>query len=189
MGATSRKRTCLLGLALLVLVLVGAYALYVNVRRAYRANVVCAQQVENIQTALAMYASDWGCFPDPEHWVDQLLADDALLDVRVFKCPEDVSDARSSYGMNRALGGLAPQNILNGDHLVSVYETAHPGDNPSGDAEDVASPPRHYSPDSSGGMWLYKGNMYGYASGKMFGEQVDLPRRPTFEPELRSERQ
>jgi len=186
MGATRRKWTCLPGLILLVLVLAGPYVLYVTVRRAYRANVVCAQQVENIQMALAIYAGDWGCFPDPDHWVDQLLAADLNLDVRVFRCPEDGSDARSSYGMNRALGGLAWQDIVNGDDLVSVYETAHPGDNPSGGAEDVASPPRHYSPESSGGMWLYRGNMYGYASGKLFGTRVDLPRRPTFEPELRS---
>jgi hypothetical protein len=186
MGATRRRRTRLLGLAVLVLVLAGAYVLYVKGRRAYRANVVCAQQVEGIQMALAMYAGEWGCFPDPDRWVDQVLADDPRLDVRMFKCPEDGSDARSSYGMNRALGGLDLDDILNADHLVSVYETAHPGDNPSGGAEDVASPPRHYSAESSGGMWLYKGNMYGYASGKLFGERVDLPRRPTFGPELRS---
>jgi hypothetical protein len=176
-------------LAFLVLVLVGVYALYVKVRHAYRAHGVCGQNVEGLQMVLAMYASEWGSFPDPDHWVDRLLADDPMLILSLFKCPEDTSDARSSYGMNRALGGLDPQDILNGDHLISVYETAHPGDNPSGGAEDVASPPRHYSPESSDGIWLHRGNMYGYASGKLFGERVDGPRRPTFEPELRSERQ
>ncbi len=188
MGATARKRTRLLGLALLVRVLSGAYALYVKARQVYRADVVCAQQVENIQGVLAMYAGDWGRFPAPDHWVDQLLAAD-LISVGVFKCPEDASGARSSYGMNRSLGGLDPRDILDPDHLVSVYETARPGDNPSGGEDDVAAPPRHYSPESSGGMWLYKGNMYGYASGKVFGMRVDLPRRPTFEPRLRSEPQ
>ena len=136
-----------------------------------------------------MAGGTWGRFPDPNHWVDQLLADRELrFDARVLKCPEDASDARSSYGMNRALAGIDPAHILNGDHLVSVYETQQPGDNPSGGPEDVASPPRHhyYSSEYPDAYWLYKGNNYGYASGMLFGGAVELPRNPTFEPELRS---
>lgn len=171
-----------------LLLLVGLYWMFIALRRGYRTHTVCGQNVEYIQMALAMYTSEWGSFPDADRWVDQLLAwEPSHTPAWVFKCPEDPSDARSSYGMNRSLAGIDPADILNADHLVSVYETQHPGDNPSGGPEDVASPPRHYSSEATGGYWLYKGNNYGYACGMLFGGAVDLPRRPTFEPELASE--
>ncbi len=174
--------------AVALLLLAGVYWMFIALRRAYRTHTVCGQNVEYIQMALAMYTSEWGSFPDPDHWVDQLRAQNPRsTDVRTFKCPEDPSGARSSYGMNRYLAGIDPEDILNEDHLVSVYETQHPGNNPSGGPKDVASPPRHYSSEESGGYWLYKGNNYGYACGMLFGGAVDLPRRPTFEAELRSE--
>jgi hypothetical protein len=102
----------------------------------------------------------------------------------VFKCPADKSGARSSYGMNRALARLRVTEIANPDELVSVYETAHPGDNPSGGPEDVAEPPRHPRSTYPSPRW-YEGNMYGFVSGRIWTTEVwELPDGPTFVPEL-----
>jgi prepilin-type processing-associated H-X9-DG protein len=45
-------------------------------------------------------------------------------------------------------------DIPDPESTVIFYETAHPGDNPSGGPEDVVTPPRHNG-----------GNNYGFADG------------------------
>ncbi len=168
------------GYMLLVVIIVALLsAAAVWMRGAWR-DMTCAMNVENIATSMTMYASDWGCFPDPDRWVDQLGLG-YLQNLKVLKCPADNTGARCSYGMNRALAGVRSQGIHNSpDDVVSVYETAHPGDNPSGGPEDVASPPRH---PWSHEFRCYEGNMYGYVSGKIVpGEEYKLPHLTTFDP-------
>jgi prepilin-type processing-associated H-X9-DG protein len=112
----------------------------------------CLSNVENIAMAMQMFSVDNGKFPSADKWVDQIkpyLANDAVL-----KCPEDKSSARCSYGMNKALSKKAVKKIKNPSAVVAIYETAHPGKNPSGGAKDVVSPPRHPG-----------GSNFGYADG------------------------
>jgi len=175
------RRVKLVVVAVIMVVL--AYTLYECLRfypRAYH----CELNVENIAMAMRMYAADWDeCLPDPDHWVDQV-GPEYVGNMAVFKCPADKSGARSSYGMNRVLAGLRAYEIANPDDLVSVYETAHPRDNPSGGPEDVADPPRHPGWKYPSPRW-YRGNMYGYVSGKLWpNEEWEQPHRTTFEPKL-----
>jgi hypothetical protein len=124
-----RRRLTLIVLAVIMVAL--AYTLY-NCVRFYVRAYPCEMNVENIAMATRMYAADWDeCLPHPDHWVDQV-GPEYVGNMAVFKCPADKSGARSSYGMNRALAGLRVYEIANLDDLVSVYETAHPRDNPSG---------------------------------------------------------
>ncbi len=177
-----RRWKALLMVSAITVAGVATCALVYDARRSLRAY-HCSMNVENIAPAMAMYAADWGTFPDPDRWVDQLRTGYLRNDF-VLKCAEDHSDARCSYGMNRALAGLSLARITNRDQLVVVYETANPGDSPSGGPEDVASPPRHPK-GKSGGIFWHRGNMYGYASAKAPFEKQELPKEPTFEPELR----
>jgi hypothetical protein len=112
----------------------------------------CLSNVESIALAMQMFSVDNGRFPSADKWVDEIkpyLANDVAL-----KCPEDKSSARCSYGMNKALSKLAVKKIKNLSEVVAVYETAHPGRNPSGGKSDVISPPRHHGD-----------NNFGYADG------------------------
>ena len=155
-------------------------------RVSFRDN-ACAMNIENVAMAMNMYATDWdGRFPDPDHWLDAVLSAEVgyIKNTAVLKCPLDKSDARCSYGMNRALADICREDITNQDDLVLHYETAHPGDNPSGGPEDVVYPPRH--PRCNDPLRCYKGDMYGYASGKLTpGEVWKLPHLTVWEPELK----
>jgi len=176
-----RRRVMLVVLAVIIVAL--GYALHWYFRFLTR-DYPCELNVENIAMCMQMYAADWDDrLPDPDHWVDQL-GQEYARNMAVFKCAADKSDARCSYGMNRALSGLRVTEIANPDDLVSVYETAHPGDNPSGGPGDVADPPRHPRSKYPSPRW-YHGNMYGYVSGKLWPNmEWKLPHQPTFEPKL-----
>jgi len=115
---------------------------------------VCAANLHVLCIAVRMYALDSdGILPDADQWVDHLVPryidNDAAL-----KCSEDRMQARCSYGMNRALSGRKLDEIRDASRVVLLYETAHPGGNPSGGPEDVVSPGRHLN-----------GNNFGYADG------------------------
>lgn len=167
-----------------VLVVLAVVILLVVMRaRVFFRDNACAMNIENIAMAMAMYRTDWDGSPDPDRWAD-LVGRDYIKNTAVLRCPADKSNARCSYGMNRGLARIRPAEILNPDDLVSIYETAHPGDNPSGGPEDVVYPPRH--PMSGDSLRCYRGNMYGYASGKILpNEVVKLPHLTVWVPELR----
>jgi hypothetical protein len=105
-------------------------------------------------TRLALSADMWawdhdGKLPNADRWVDELLPYAGGPDD--FRCPEDASGARCSYAMNGALSEKVLEEIENRESVVLFYETAHPGEDPSGGPEDVASP-RHLG-----------GNVYAFA--------------------------
>ena len=111
---------------------------------------VCLSNMKNLALAAEMFAADnEGRLPDADHWVEQLMQ--YIENEEVLRCPADASQARSSYGMNHALSGKPLSQIEGSESVVLFYETAHPGDNPSGGPEDVVSP-RHIG-----------GNVYAFA--------------------------
>jgi len=114
---------------------------------------VCLSNIKNLAMAAQMFAVDNADrFPAADKWVDQL--EPYVRNEAIFKCPEDRSEARSSYGMNWALSRKQASKIKNLSDVVLFYETAHPGDTPRSGASDVVSPPRHQG-----------GNNYGFADG------------------------
>ena len=128
-----------------------AYPAMVRARESAR-RVQCLSNVKNISLAVQMYAVDNDRFPDADKWVEQL--QEYIRNESVLKCPDDQSKAKCSYGFNSALSGKSPADVLDPSQVVVIYETAHPGDCPSGGEDDVASPPRHLG-----------GNNFGYADG------------------------
>jgi len=128
-----------------------AYPAMVRARESAR-KVQCLSNVTNISLAVQMYAVDNDRFPDADKWVEQL--QDYIRNESMLKCPEDQSKAKCSYGFNGALSGKSLADMLDPAQVVVIYETAHPGDCPSGGEDDVASPPRHLG-----------GSNFGYADG------------------------
>ena len=128
---------------------------------------VCLSNVKNLSLAMQMYLEDYdGRFPEADGWVEALA--EYVGDESVLKCPEDDSEARCSYGMNAALSGRTLGEIEAPEATVVFYETASPGDNPVGGAEDVVDPPRHPN-----------GNSYGFAD----APAVVSEEAPSFEVE------
>ncbi len=128
----------------------------------------CRLQMHELCIAVRMYALDsGGALPDADRWVDQLVP--RYLDSEAaLKCSYDRTDARSSYGMNRGLSAKRLDETGEQSRVVLLYETAHPGGNPSGGPEDVASPPRHG-----------RGNLYVFLDGSV----MKLEEPPSFEVE------
>ncbi len=112
----------------------------------------CLANMKNTAMAVQMYLADNDKFPEADKWVDQLA--DYIANEEILKCPDDESDARCSYGFNASLSGKSAAEIADPSQLVVIYETASPGDCPSGGPDDVASPARHMG-----------GNNFGYADG------------------------
>jgi len=127
---------------------------------------VCLSHTKHLSLAMQMYVEDnEGRFPEADRWVEALAE---YLNDESLKCPEDDSEALCSYGMNAALSGRSVGELENPAEIVVFFETATPGDNPVGGAEDVVSPPRHPN-----------GNSYGFAD----GHAVTLMEAPSFEVE------
>ncbi|MCJ7752300.1 MAG: hypothetical protein MUQ65_14640, partial [Armatimonadetes bacterium] len=123
---------------------------------------VCLSNMKNLSLAMQMYLTDYeGRFPEADGWVEALT--EYIRDESVLKCPEDDSEASCSYGMNAALSGKTLDEIGDASGVVVFFETASPGDNPVGGAEDVVSPPRHPT-----------GNSYGFADGHA-SASVEVP--------------
>lgn len=112
----------------------------------------CLVNVKQLALAMQMYLADYDQFPQGEGWVEALT--DYGTSDRVLKCPDDQSGARCSYGMNSGLSGATVSVMGDPGRKVVIYETARPGDNPTGGKSDVASPPRHMG-----------GNNYGFGDG------------------------
>jgi hypothetical protein len=128
----------------------------------------CAGNLHALCNAVRMYALDSdGMLPDADQWVDHLVPR-YIDNGAALKCSEDSTQARCSYGMNRALSGRKLAEIRDASRVVLLYETGHPGGNPSGGPEDVASPPRHGH-----------GNLYVFVDGSV----MKLEEPPSFEVE------
>lgn len=128
----------------------------------------CAGNLHALCLAVRMYALDsGGALPDADRWADQLAG--VYLDSEaILKCSEDSTQARCSYGISRALSGRKLDEIRDASRVVLLYETGHPGENPSGGPGDVASPPRHG-----------RGNLYVFLDGSV--RKLEEP--PGFEVE------
>ncbi len=88
----------------------------------------------------------------PDQWTTAL--EDYVKNEAVFKCPNDPSDAKSSYGMNVGLTTKPASAIEDPARMVAIYETAHPGDCPRGGKDDLILPGRHMG-----------GNNFGFVDG------------------------
>ena len=103
----------------------------------------CDSNLGHVALAALIYAQDHGDQLMPaQRWVDAL-GREYLCAYSRLKCPHEDSAARSSYGMNEALGGAKLSDIEDPHSVVLFYETAHPGGNPHGGAGDAVMPPRH----------------------------------------------
>ncbi len=135
--------------------------------RASARKAMCLSNIKNLAVAAQSYAAEHeNHLPEADNWVEELrpyLGEDASL-----KCPEDDSEGLSSYAMNEALSGKSLDDIEDPASVVLFYETANPGVNPAGGAEDLA-PPRHLE----GGNYVFAD---GHASWFSTEEQ------PNFEP-------
>lgn len=146
------RRDVLAAIVLGVLVAGALASVYVGPAGPSR-QALCGANVLNLALAMQMYLVDNDDqFPTTERWVEELMP--YFRSEEGLKCPEEESKARCSYGMNEAVSGRSQEEIRDHSHVVVVYETAHPGENPVGGAEDVVRPARH-----PGGNW------YGLADG------------------------
>jgi prepilin-type processing-associated H-X9-DG protein len=127
----------------------------------------CVANLELLGTAMAAYLDEHGDrFPDAEGWVHDL---EPYVDrLESFKCPKDDTPTLSSYAMNAALSGKSLAELGDPASVVVLYETASPGDSPSGGPADVVSPARHA-----------EGNHYLFADGHV----ELLEEAPSFEVE------
>ncbi len=73
-----------------------------------------------------------------------------LKNGKYLRCPNDLSTARSSYGMNPAFSIDNPKDFADLD-TVLIFETKRPGNAPFGSYNAVVNPGRH----------MY-GNNYGF---------------------------
>jgi prepilin-type processing-associated H-X9-DG protein len=131
----------------------------------------CGSQLEQLAAAMDSYLADHdNRYPSADRWVQELRP--YIEDAKVFKCPEDTSEAFSSYGMNAALSGLSPDDVADPEWTVLFYETASPGANPSGGADDVADSPRHVD-----------GNNFAFVDGSISAFSPDDEEQPVWNPE------
>jgi len=104
-------------------------------------NVVCMNNTKQLCLGLMMYTADnEDTFPRSDKWCDAI--QQYLGGEGVFKCPLGDPAARSHYGFNRRLGGIAQQKVSAPATTVMVFEIAG-GWNASGGAELLVSKPRH----------------------------------------------
>jgi len=131
----------------------------------------CANRLNALLAAMDSYLEDHeNRYPSADGWVAALRP--YVEDENGFKCPEDTSDGLSSYGMNAALSGVSPDEVADPTTTVLFYETAHPGENPSGGADDVVTPPRHVD-----------GNNFAFVDGSVGAYGEDEMEELTWSPE------
>jgi len=91
----------------------------------------CRNHMTVLAQAMLQYTKDHeGRFPRADRWVEELSK--YLSDPQVLKCPNDLSAARCSYGMNFALSGKPLPEGADPARVVVFYETSAPGSNPTG---------------------------------------------------------
>jgi len=130
----------------------------------------CGSQLEALAGAMESYLADHdNRYPSADRWVQALRP--YVEDAKLFKCPEDASDGFSSYAMNSALNGLSPDEVADPEWTVLFYETAHPGANPSGGADDVADSARHVD-----------GNNFAFVDGSVGAFAPDDEEQPVWNP-------
>jgi hypothetical protein len=130
----------------------------------------CANQLYALLAAMDSYLEDHeNRYPSADRWVQALLP--YVEDAKLLKCPEDSSEAYSSYGMNAALSGLSPDDVADPEWTVLFYETANPGANPSGGADDLADPARHVD-----------GNNFALVDGSVAAFMPDDEEQPVWSP-------
>jgi prepilin-type processing-associated H-X9-DG protein len=96
----------------------------------------CLSNLKQLSLAMIMFASDHDDrLPSAETWTKDLMP--YVANEKIFKCPDDKSDAKSSYAMNAALSGKKLGSLNFPAQTVILFETAHPGDSPAGNAADV----------------------------------------------------
>jgi hypothetical protein len=131
----------------------------------------CGSHLEALGSAMESYLADHdNRYPSADGWVQGLRP--YVEDAKVFKCPEDTSEGFSSYAMNAALSGKSADDVQDPKATVLFYETAHPGPNPSGGADDVADPARHVD-----------GNSFLFVDGSVGAFAPDDEEQPTWNPE------
>ncbi|MFB3879803.1 MAG: hypothetical protein ACE149_01000 [Armatimonadota bacterium] len=142
----------------------------------------CANRIYGLMEAMDSYLEDHGnVYPSADEWVEALRP--YVEDESMFRCTEDTSDGFCSYGMNSALSGTSPDDVADPETTVLFYETANPGDNPSGEVYDVVNPPRHVDGNNFG---FVDGSVAAYGQEEM-GELVWSPEGSAEEQEEESD--
>jgi hypothetical protein len=154
---------------MVLLVATGLAAGYTKYRWRERKDLVCLGNLFSLGAASEMYLADYDdTFPPGDRWVDELGSYLRPDRGDVVKCPFEQSAERGSYGMNTLVAGKPYAQIEDPNRTVLFYETAHPGQNPTGRSDDVVTPVRHVP-----------GNAYTYCNGVGGRWSMTVPR---FEP-------
>ncbi len=135
--------------------------------RANARKAACLSNIKNLTIAAQAYAMEHDDrLPEADRWVEELRP--YINNEAILKCPDDESEALSSYAMNQTLSGKSLGEIEDPASVVLFYETASPGENPVGGEDDLASP-RHL-----------EGNNYAFADGHAMWFSAE--EQPSFEP-------
>ena len=81
----------------------------------------CEASLKQLTLGIAMYAQDWDeRLPHAHRWEERVCP--YLANQRLFKCPQDESDAKSSYAMNSRFGGADTDERPGADELILLYD-------------------------------------------------------------------
>lgn len=106
----------------------------------------CKSNMQILAEALERYQDDHkGYLPDANHWVDEIYP--YVKDWKVFRCPADSSQGRSSYAMNANVSGKKLSWEKGAETTILLYETTKSGQNPRGVGADLPKPGRHFVDD------------------------------------------
>jgi hypothetical protein len=107
-----------------------------------QASMTCLSNTKQITLAILMYTDDNDeRLPLANSWVDATTS--YTKNGRIYQCPADFSEARSSYAFNANLSGKKLGDIKDPDKVVLIFETDNPGPNPSGGKADFPAQGRH----------------------------------------------
>ncbi len=101
----------------------------------------CISNIKQLNLGMLMYALDYDeHLPVPDTWNEELTP--YVKYEQVYRCPAEPVKVVPSYGMNRLLGGLNPDNLVSPDKTVLLFDSL-PGKDRFGGRGLLPDPPRH----------------------------------------------
>ena len=139
------RRMTIMGITLISIfgaLILAVVILTISAVKKYAAIGACMSNEKQIALAMLMWAEDHNKkLPSATTWAKDIMP--YTKNAKILRCLADDSNAKCSYAMNAALSGKKLDDIDDPLQTVILYETAHPGDSPSGGIADVLRPARH----------------------------------------------